>query len=147
MKESFDKLKALVAESADFIDVSGGVSDALIAKAEAFLSVTFPESLKLYLKEWGTLAIGPLEYYGMTGNDDFEVSKVPDGVWFTGSKRSVLSVPDNFFVLFNNEGDEYHCVDLETEEIKSWNTAQQEVVAVKASNLFDYIIEESEDFI
>ena len=57
MMESFEKLKTQVEENADFVDVGVVVSDALIAKAESFLKVSFPESLRLYLKEWGNLAI------------------------------------------------------------------------------------------
>ncbi len=146
MMESFEKLKTIVIEHEECIDVGGGVSEALIKKAEAFLRVSFPESLKLYLKEWGNLAIGPLEFYGMTGNDDFESSKIPDGVWFTASERSALGLPHHFFVLLNNEGDEFHCIDLDTEEVKSWDTAQKEVVVTKGPNLFDYIIEEAGEF-
>lgn len=146
MNDSFDKLKSIIEENSDFVDVGTGARPEVIAKAETFLGVSFPDTLKLYLETWGTIAIGPLEYYGITG-ENFESSKVPDGVWFTSVQREALDLPRNFFVLFNNEGDELHCVDLETEEIKSWDTSQKEVVAIKSKNLFEYIAEEGSDFL
>lgn len=146
MITSFKVLNELILENPDVIDVGSGASSELIKRSEDFLGVTFPESLVLYAKTWGTLAIGPFEYYGFIEGDFIE-SKVPDGVWFTARKRDVLGLPTNLFVIFNNEGDEFHCVDLGTEEIKAWDTSQRDVVAVKAANLFDYILEESADFI
>jgi len=146
VQNAFERLKQIVEANPDFVDVGSAASADVIAKAEAYLGVSFPESLKLFFSTWGTLAVGPHEYYGIVGNH-FEDSKIPDGVWFTAVKRDLLGLPFNFFVLFNNEGDELHCVDLETEEVKSWDTVQKDVVSVKSTNLFDYIADEARDFL
>ena len=143
---SFESLNELVRKNPDAIDIGDGASSELIKRAEDFLGSAFPESLVLYAKTWGTLAIGPFEYYGVIEGDFIE-SRVPDGVWFTARKRDVLGLPSNLFVIFNNEGDEFHCVDLATEEVKVWDTSQRDVVAVKAANIFEYILEESAGFI
>ncbi|WP_338286193.1 SMI1/KNR4 family protein [Luteolibacter sp. LG18] len=142
---AFARLQAVIESDPDAVDRGIGVSPELVARAEAHLGVSFTESLKQYASIWGTLAFGPLEYYGVVSSD-FIDSRVPDGVWFTARKRRELDLPANLFVIFNNEGDEFHCVDLETDEIKVWDTAQREIVAVKAANLFEYILEETEDF-
>lgn len=147
MEKSFIELKELIEDNSDFVDIGKGASEEEVLAAESFLGVTFPKSLRSYLKEWGNLSIGPFEFYGTTGTTDFSSSAVPNGVWFTSSERNLVKLPNNLFVLYNNEGDEYHCVDVETEEIKIWDTSEAEIIGVKASNLFEYIIEESEDYI
>lgn len=144
--KSFEQLKELTREHPETIDVGVGASSELLNRAEEYLAVNFPNSLRLYAATWGSLAIGPFVYYGIV-ESNFEESKVPDGVWFTANKRRILGLPKNLFVIFNNEGDEFHCLDLETEEIKSWDTSQRKIVAVKATNIFDYILEESAEYI
>ncbi|MCR9078247.1 MAG: SMI1/KNR4 family protein [Hyphomonadaceae bacterium] len=137
----------LVAQHSSSFHVGIGVTDQLIEKAEEFLGTKFPPSLRFYLKEWGHMSVGPLEYYGMIGNDEFGASTVPDGVWFTANERSLVSVPKEFFVLLSNEGDEFHCIDLRTEEVKVWDVAYKEVLSTKAPDLFEYIMVESDDFL
>ncbi len=147
MMKDFDLLKNLIANHKEDWDIGSPPAEELIEKAETFLQVTFPEALRLYLQTWGTLSIGPLEYYGIVNSSNFEESQVPNGVWFTKSKREQLGLPSNLFVVYNNDGDEYHCVNLDNDQIVVWNTFSKDITAVKASNLFGYIREEASDFL
>lgn len=148
-KESFDKLNKLLSENSDTVDIGTPASDGLIKKAEEFLGVNFPDDYTMFLKCWGTLAIGPCEYYGISGSN-FENSRVPNGIWFTSLKREQLGLPKNLIVISDNNGDEYICIDITDKNASTivvWDVTSREVITVRAKNLFDYIIEDSEEFL
>jgi len=146
MCSNFEKLRSCVLANKVSFEVGSPASSETIKKAEELLDTKFPKSLIDYLSTWGTLAIGPLEFYGIP-EDSLELRRIPDGVWFTRQKRLQLGLPEKFFVLFNSEGDEYHCIDLNTGEVKIWNTAEQSITGTKATDVFQYIMMEVADFI
>jgi hypothetical protein len=149
-KESFEKLKRIVQENSDIIDVGNSASDDIISSAERYLNISFPEDYKLFLKMWGTLAIGPREYYGIAGSD-FKNSSVPNGIWFTLKKREQLDLPKNLIIICDNDGVEYLCIDIDRKDgpsvVVTWNVPSRELLYVKSTDLFDFIIEDSEDFL
>lgn len=147
MSDSFEKLKQIIDDNSDVVDLAEGATEEEISAAEAYLDVSFPGSLKKYLKQWGNIAIGPFQFYGTTGSTEFKNNRTPNGVWYTCSEREITGIPNSFFVLYDNEGDELHCMDLESEKIIVWDILHKEVTSVKADNLFDYIINQAEDFI
>lgn len=143
---SYEKLKSCVRAHMNSFEVGSPASKETIREAERSLDAKFPESLVQYLQTWGTVAIGPLEYYGIP-DDRLGTARVPDGVWFTQQKRAQLGLPDELFILFNNEGDEYHYVDFATGEVRIWNTAERRTIGRKSSDVFEYIYEEAADFL
>jgi len=149
-KEAFEKLKRIVGDNSDIVDVGSPASDDAVHSAEKYLSISFPEDYKLFLKTWGTLAIGPREYYGIAGSD-FENSSVPNGIWFTSKKRAQLDLPNNLIVVCDNDGVEYLCIDINNKKgssvVVTWNVPSRECLSVKSQDLFSFIIEDAEDFL
>ena len=101
------------------------------------------------MERWGTLAIGPLEFYGITG-DEFESSSIPNAIWLTNVKRKQLGLPSELIILYDNNGVEYYCVDTtstQNSRIVVWDVKTRRIRAEKASSLFDLILDEVVDSI
>lgn len=141
MENSIQDLKAIVLAHPNLVETGTGASEQTISEAERMIGASFPESLRDYLSRWGTLAAGPLEFYGIPDNR-LDLSKIPDAVWFTLQKRQQLDLPENFMVLLNNDGDEYHCINLTTGAIEVWSTQTRTVVGPKGDDLFGYLVRE-----
>lgn len=114
----------------------------VIQKAQDFLQVSFPEDYVKFLKGWGTLSVGPLEFYGIAGME-FEHSRIPNGVWFTHAKRKQVGLPRDLIVLVDNDGDEYHCIEIPSGRIANWNVFQKKVIGHKAKDIFNYVLNEA----
>jgi antitoxin YobK len=147
-KESFEKLKKLIEQHRDRVDIGVPATDNLIKKAEGFLGLDFPEDYKQFLYSWGTLAIGPCEYYGIAGSD-FENSCVPNGIWFTSVKRNQIGLSPHLIVISDNN-DEYFCIDtknLNGSNVVIWDVNANKIIGIKSENLFEFIIEDSESIL
>ena len=147
-RESYERLRDLV-DGSDFVDTGTPASEEKIAQAEEFLGLTFPEDYRRFLREWGTLAIGPNEYYGIAG-DSFESSSVPNGIWFTAVERREVGLPSSLIVLVSREGDQYVCVDAGNPgepRVVVWDVGAREVSGVWGDDLFEFILEDAEDFL
>lgn len=141
-------VESIVDEHPDICDAGKPATDELIGKAEAYLNVRFPADYREFLKRWGTLAIGPLEFYGITG-PEFESSAVPNAVWLTNIKRKQLALPRELIILYDNNGAEYYCLDTSsaTSTVVVWDIHSRQVSSVKAASLFEFIINETSDFV
>ena len=148
MVNSFEKLKNLLQGNREVVDIGHNANDGLISSAESYLNLNFPLDYKVFLKEWGTLSVGPDEYYGIC-HGDFENSGAPDGIWFTNLARAENNLPSNMLVLKNNDGDNYHCLLVEKDSytIIVWDVPTKEIIVNKGSDLFNYLLEESLNFI
>lgn len=82
----------------EICDEGHPATDELIEKAERYLDVRFPDDYRAFLKRWGTLSIGPLEFYGIC-KEDFVNSSVPDAIWYTQRKRQQLGLPKELVIL------------------------------------------------
>ena len=137
-------VEQFIGEHKDISDAGRPASDELIDKAERFLQVKFPTDYRAFLKKWGTLAIGPLEFYGITG-DSYESSSIPNAIWFTHVKRQHLGLPNQLVILYDNNGDEYFCLDtsaVEKSPVVIWDVSTRKILATKAVSLFEFIINE-----
>lgn len=144
--ETFQEIKKLCKDHADKVDVGVPATDESIKRAEAFLQVSFPSAYVDFLKTWGTLAIGPCEFYGIAGTD-FENNSVPNGIWYTQAKRNQIGLPKPLVVIFDNNGDEYYCLDTPSGRIVTWDVPTRQVVGTKANDLFEFILNVSKDWI
>ncbi|MBS0264465.1 MAG: SMI1/KNR4 family protein [Planctomycetes bacterium] len=143
-------------EIADFVerhpeicDAGRPATDELIAKAERYLGVQFPDDYRAFLKKWGTLAIGPLEFYGIC-TADFASSSVPDAIWYTQRQRQRLGLPRELIILADNQGVEYFCFDTSLNDrsrIVVWDANSRTIRAIKAESLFEFVLNESADFV
>jgi len=141
-------LKHLIEENPDLFDVGAPVSPDVIAQAERFLDLEFPASFVEYLANWGTVAVGPLEFYGIAGTD-FSNSRVPNGIWFTHVKRRQVGLPKPLVVIFNDEGDDFYCVDTDHPggRVVVWDVSSRAIVSQKANNVCELILREASDYV
>lgn len=146
MDDSFVAIQQLLSENPDLADLGTPANAHLIKKAEQFLEINFDNAFRRYLSTWGTIAFGPLEFYGLIGAD-FENSHVPDAIWFTAIKRKQVGLPHELVVVFNNDGDEFYCVDSSNGKVVIWDVVERRVRAVKAENILDMIYREASSFL
>jgi hypothetical protein len=64
-------------------------------------------------------------------------------VWFTKVKREQAGLPKELIVLVNNEGDEYHCVEIPSGRIVIWSVIDKDIIGQKAGDIFNYILNEA----
>jgi len=146
---SLKELRSFLEANEDLVDIGTPASEEKILEAERFLGITFPEDYRTFLREWGTLSIGPMEYYGIAGQS-FEKSSVPNGIWLTSVKRGEVELPADLIIISSNEGDEYVCLDLKVPDdyqIVVWDVTLARIVSTRSIDLFRYIIEDVADFI
>ena len=138
-------VEQFIDENSDDCDPGTPATPEMIQRAEAILGVTFPDDYRQFLQRWGTLSIGPIEFYGISGRMP-ENAQIPNTVWYTLAKREEVGLPNNLVILVNNDGVEYHCIDT-THQARSrvvvFDLRKRAVGHVKADSLFDYIINES----
>ena len=142
-------IESIIEQNPDICDIGRPASPTLIEKAESFLRVRFPADYRRFLERWGTLAVGPLEFYGITG-EEFESSSVPNAIWITNVKRQQVGLPAELVILFDNNGAEYYCLDASRADVSRvviWDTRSRKVRAVKADSLFEFIVNEVADFV
>ena len=143
---TLEDIERLVELHRDECFVGDPVPDDLIQKAEAFLGVRFPDDYRAFLKKWDTLALGPIEIYGVT-SDSFESGSVPNGIWLTNRKRVQLSMPNHLVILASNEGVEYFCLDTsdpKRSEVVIFDVGSRQVRATRADSLFEFILNETD---
>ena len=146
MMSSQQKLEKILLDNPDLVVRGAPVCEQLIAEAEEYLEAEFPSELREYFLKYGWIAVGPMEFYGLT-IDSPMLEQIPNGTWFTKQKRAQVGLPNDLFILLNNEGDEFHCVHLGAGEVVVWSTITKEVIAKKADSVFSYLYEEIEGFI
>ena len=147
MTATLQDVELFVEQHPDICYAGRPASVQLIDKAEQFLKLEFPNDYRAFLQRWGTLAIGPLEFYGLC-DEDFENSSVPDAIWYTNQERKRLGLPNELVILYDNNGVEYYCLDtshLPESRVVVWDIRSRAVRAVKSNSLFDFILEESAD--
>ena len=147
MADPFEALKELVENHLEFVSTGEPVDLKTIAEAESFLGLSFDEPFKLYLSTWGHVTVGPLQFYGIS-DCNFSNGKPPNAVWFTALKRVQVKLPPRFVIVFNNEGDEYHCIDTEKSGlVVIWDVTERAVVSNRAKNVIEYVLEEATTFL
>src|SRR5438874_11026289 len=141
-------IEKLIDEHRDISDVGQRASDELIAKAERFLNLQLPKDYREFLRKWGTLSVGPMEFYGITSGN-FESASIPNAIWLTQVKRR-HGLPAHLVILYNNDGDEYFCLDT-TDPSQSpvviWDAVTHRIRGKKSQTLFDFILAESKEAI
>jgi antitoxin YobK len=144
---TIEDVERFIEVNREYCDSGNPASAELIDKAEQFLSVQFPEDYRKFLARWGTLDIGPIEFYGICG-DDFVNSTVPDAIWYTQRKRLQVNLPDELIVLCDDDGDVYFCLDTSDQvgsRVVVWDAIHRELRGVRAGSIFEFIIEQSRD--
>lgn len=104
------ELFKIINENIDKCAHSTGASDELIAKAERYLGLKFPESYKYFLKTYGYLAIGGEEIYGII-DGDFEDSRIPDAIWLTKKEHERNPELKHLVVVYFTGDEFFYCLD------------------------------------
>jgi hypothetical protein len=103
----YERAAALIRAHAAEADFVGPRPAELVAAAEARLGLTFPESYRRFLREFGAGAIGSVEVYGVI-NADFDHSATPDAIWDTLGLRAMFNLPTNLIPIHDlGDGDTY----------------------------------------
>ncbi len=90
------------------IESSGGVDEAEILKYEEILNTKFGYKYKQFLKEFGCLSIGHLEFYGICGKND----SIPSAIHATLELRKYNdNLPSDFIVIFELGDGTVYCID------------------------------------
>jgi hypothetical protein len=137
----------------DIDDLQTGIehTNESIAAAEKALGITLPNNYKLFLRKWGNLSFGPIEYYGLTNSLDFDSAGIPNFVWFTLRKREQVNIPDSL-VIFQNVNDEiYYCLDTSTLsnnecKVVSWNNLTGEIEETFDIGFFGFLAGDLEEY-
>lgn len=148
MMSTIADVKSYIADHAEFCDSGRPASGDLIMRAESYLRMKFPDDYILFLSEWGTLAIGPFEYYGITG-DEFENLSVPNAIWYTERKRIQSSLPHEYIILSDLEGDLFICIDTSSPfnyQLVRWDIGTKRKIGTIPGSLFDFILEQGRGF-
>jgi hypothetical protein len=143
--EAFHELSNLIKNYPEKAEVGVPATDEVIRTAQDFLQISFPDSYTKFLKNWGTLSVGPFEFYGIAGTE-FEHGRIPNGVWFTFAKRKQLGLPKELIVLIDNDGDQYHCVEIPSGRIVVWDVSQKRTTGQKAEDVFNFILNEGREW-
>jgi hypothetical protein len=103
-KKMYEDLKKINIE----IETSKGATDDIIEKYEQELSVKFGKEYKAFLKEFGTLSVEYLEFYGIIG----ENSSVPSAIHATKfARKNIENFPVNLVVFLDVGDGSFYCVD------------------------------------
>jgi antitoxin YobK len=127
-------------------------SDDDIREAENALNVVLPESYKNYLKEWGCLNIGPFEYYGLTKDNNFVESSVPNFVWFTLQVREQVGLPERLVVFQNKNEEIYYCLDTSLPidgdcKVAVWDNVERTIDEVLDIGFYNFILSDIEEYL
>lgn len=138
-------IRKLLLEHGDLADTGQPQSDAEIDAAAKVLGVTFPESFKAYLRAWGRISFGPIEFQGL-GTTVHNVVATTEGV------RRDRGLPKHFVVVCDHEGDEYVCLDTSAMDqgecpVLIWDSPAQIVSRPRATNFEKFLESDIQDFL
>lgn len=105
-----DNVNQLLAMSDDVPFMGPAASNRQIIAFEKILGITFPETYKLFLREFGVLDFNGLEFYGITLNG-INADSIPCVLFATkdAQKKGEIS---NEMILVQESGDGYvYCID------------------------------------
>ncbi len=131
----------------DLVDYFGPRDVSLLELAQKALGLEYPPTYRRFLREFGAVAVGGTEFYGII-DSDFASSGIPDSVWATLSQREVASLPDHLVIVGETGMGEWYVLDTskrdETGECpvaiwSSWyseNGGIEEVVAADFGTYF-----------
>lgn len=109
--QDYQIAKEIIKKSIKFSNFRGPTNEALIDKAENYLSVNFPPTYRAFLKEFGAGGLGSFEIYGVV-TDDFVNSGIPDVVWITAKGRKEWKLPEHLIPIYDLGDGELFCLDL-----------------------------------
>jgi hypothetical protein len=108
-KDDFDRAKRLIAQIPGRYRFHGGKNERVVGRAQELLHLPFPESYKLFLREFGCGFIGVHELYGLV-DDNAGAVGVPNVVWVTLEERK-FGLPNTYAVIEASGDGALYCLD------------------------------------
>lgn len=102
IQDFFKNIKKLMKDSGIPFSGSGPASEEMISRYEEKLGIIFPESYKIFLKEYGTLSFNGESFYGIS-KKGLLAESVPDVVFATLEERK-LGCIDNQMIYVKASG-------------------------------------------
>ncbi len=88
------------------------VKDEVIQRYADELGVSFGQEFKEYIKRFGCISIGSLEFYGICGDND----KIPSAIHATKMMRKHIPTLSKDLIVFYEVGDgSFYCIDSQDE--------------------------------
>ena len=109
--KDYERAVNLIEENEELKDDIGGCSPKLIEMAEKKLNLKFPKSYTDFLLKFGVLSFVSAEIYGIV-REDFDNSRVPDGIWYTLVERKEVKMPDWLLVIYDTGSEELFCLNF-----------------------------------
>lgn len=140
-----DVVRELLLEHADLADVGLPQSDADIDAAAKSLRVSFPESFIAYLRAWGRISFGPIEFQGLGATTHNVVAT-------TMRVRRDRGLPEHLIVVCDHEGDEYVCLDTSAMRkgecpVVIWDSPARVISRPRAPSFESFLESDIQDFL
>lgn len=117
-----------------------GTPRSVIQQAETHLGLILPEEYRMFVEEYGGFFSSGVFIYGIC-NPDFENPMLCDGVRATLNSRKVSGLPHHLYLLVDEEGDEFHCLDYNHGTVVNWSPYHRSVTGVLADTFMAYLEE------
>jgi len=116
MRIEIEKAFKLI-EANNEADFSGPTSPEMVIAAEKILGVSFPESYSLFLKKYGTVGVGSIEFFGIIKDPSTDGQAIPNGIWLTLDLRETEALPKEYVVVSETGFGPYYVIDTATKDI------------------------------
>ena len=93
-----ENLQKIIEESGESYHGSGPASDEMISLYEKELSISFPESYKIFLKKYGTLSFNGESFYGIS-RLGMVATSAPDVRFVTQEARKLGDIDENMIQI------------------------------------------------
>lgn len=111
----YEKAAFLIKAHPDLANFSGPKPESLVVAAEEKLDVKFPSTYRRFLREYGAGSFGSEEIYGVI-DENFEESRIPNGIWYTLNERKRYKLPYHLVVIYEPGDGDIFCLDLNSVE-------------------------------
>ena len=110
INEKYEQAKAIIKSFQEHEDIyfENSTSTVLITDSEEILGVRFPETYRKFLEDFGVLAFGSLEVFGISTHDLYQDNSY-NAIKLTLDRRSDFDLPNNFVTIASlGNGMEYY---------------------------------------
>lgn len=129
---AFKKATELIRINKDDASFCKGVEDEIINFAEDILNLQFPQSYKLFLKEYGAGNFRSAEFYGIIRHPENDPEMVPNGIWLTLNERNNSGLPKELIIIGSTGMGEYYVLNT-----SKFNNDSESPVEIWSKNLND----------
>lgn len=109
--QDYEMASRLIMQNPELNDFVGPRNETLVETAEKTLELKFPPTYRRFLLEYGAGNFGSLEVFGII-DENFEMSSVPDAIWYTLTEREEANLPPELIVIYENGRGGLFCLNL-----------------------------------